>query len=91
MILWRKSKQIMRKNKEKFLLFALISQVHANKDEDGANNEVNGNLLGEDGPSKEDRCDGIEVDIVGSHNGTQLLQYPVPRHKTKHGGHTTQE
>ena len=47
--------------------------------------------FGQDDPGEEHRGDGIEIDIVGHHYGTQLLHGPVPREETEHGGHTTQE
>ena len=47
-----------------------IGQVHAGEDEDGAKKEVDGNLLAEDGPGKDDRGDGIEIDIVGGDDVT---------------------
>ena len=68
-----KNTHLYRKRKENRSLFALISQVHTYEDKDGADNEVNGDLLGEQPPSKQDRGDGIEVDTVGSHNSPQRL------------------
>ncbi len=48
----------------------LIGKVHADKDEDGANKEINGDLFWKNNPGKENGGDGIEIDVVGGNNGS---------------------
>ena len=71
------------------LLIPFIGQVHAGEDEDGAKEEVDGDLLTEDGPSEDDRGDGIEIDVVGGDDGGELFKYQVPHQVTAHRGHAT--
>ena len=69
----------------------LIAEVHAHEDEQSTKQEIDGDTLGEDEPGKNHRSDGVEIDIVGDNDGSQLLHDPVPRQVTEHGGYTTQE
>ena len=59
-------------------LLTLVCEEHTKKDEGSSEKEVDGDLLGEDGPSEEDGGNGIEIDVVGGDDCTQFLQYPVP-------------
>lgn len=45
----------------------LIHHHHTYEDEEGADEEIDGNLLGEDEPGKDDGGDGIEIDIVSGY------------------------
>ena len=42
-------------------------------------------------PGEEDGDDGIEIDPVGSHNSTQLMNDPIPNEEADHGGYDAQE
>ena len=55
------------------LLIPFISQIPAGEDEDGAKEEVDGDLLAEDGPGEDDRGDGVEIDVVGGNDGGELF------------------
>ena len=69
----------------------LLGEVHASKNEGGTEDKVEGNLLAEDGPSEDD-CDyGIEIDVVSADEGSELLENPVPRQETRHGGDAAEE
>ena len=70
-------------------LFFLIGQVHAGKDEDGAEEEPDGNLLVEQPPGKEDGSDGVEINPVGGNHSTKLADDPVPTKITDHRGNDT--
>lgn len=59
-------------------LLTLVCEEHTKKDEGSSEEEVDGNLLREDGPSKEDGGNRIEIDVIGGDDCTQFLQYPVP-------------
>ena len=70
---------------------ARIAEVHAYEDEQGAEEEIDGDAFGEDEPGKEHRGDGVEINGVGNHDGSQFLDDPIPRQVTDHGSYTTQE
>ena len=74
-----------------YSLFPLIGQVHAGEDEDGADEEINGDLLGEDGPGEENGGDGVEIDVVGGCDCTEFLQDPVPGEEAPHRGDAAEE
>ena len=61
-----------------------IGEIHACKDEDGAEEEPDGDLLMEEPPGEEDSGDGVEIDPVGGNNGTQLADDPVPDEVAEH-------
>ncbi len=68
-----------------------LGEVHAGKNEGGAEDEIEGDLFAEYGPSEDD-CDyGIEIDVVGANEGSKLLENPVPRQETRHGGDAAEE
>ena len=68
-----------------------VGQVHAEEDEEGAEEEVDGDLLGEDEPGKDYGGNGIKVDIVSGHDGSQFLHHPVPGQEAEHRGDTAEE
>ena len=70
---------------------APISQIHAEEDEQGAEKEEDGDLLGEDDPGEEDGSDGVEVDVVGGDDRPELRHHPVPGEEAGHRGHTAEE
>ena len=72
-----------------FLLCALIGQVHAEEDEEGAYDEEDGDLFGENEPRKENGGHRIEIDIVCGHYSAQFLHCPVPGKEAEHGGHAS--
>ena len=61
-----------------------IGEIHACKDEDGAEEEPDGNLLVEEPPSEEDGGDGVEIDPVGSNDGAEFADDPVPDEVAEH-------
>ena len=69
---------------------ALVAEEHAGEDEHRADEEVEGDALREHEPGEENGGDGVEIDVVGGHDGTKLLQGPVPRDEADHGGHAAQ-
>ena len=46
-----------------------VAEIHACEDEQGADEEIDGDALGQDAPGKEHRGDRIEIDVVG-HDGS---------------------
>ena len=69
----------------------LVAEVHAHEDKEGADEEIEGDALGEDEPGEEHGGNGIEIDVVGDDDGSQLLDDPIPCQVTEHGGDTTQK
>ena len=69
----------------------LIRQHHSHEYQHRAEQEPQGDALAEHQPGKEDGGDGIEIDVVSSHDGPQFLQHPVPGQETTHGGHAAEE
>ena len=50
----------------------LLGEEHAGEDEGGTEDEVEGDLLVEDGPGEDDGDYGIEIDIVDADNGAKF-------------------
>lgn len=68
-----------------------LGEVHAGKNEGGAEDEIEGDLFAEYGPSEDD-CDyGIEIDVVGANEGSKLLENPIPCEIASHGGDASKE
>ena len=61
-----------------------IGEIHADEDQGGTDEEEDGDALVEYEPRKDNRGDGIDVNVVGGRDGTDGLQRPVPRHKAHH-------
>ena len=47
-----------------------VGEVHASEDKDGADEEVDGNLLMEQPPSKKNGGDRIKIDIICGYDST---------------------
>ena len=65
-----------------------MPKEHAKEDKGCAEEEIDGDLLGEDSPGEEDGGDGIEIYIIGGDDGSQFLQHPVPSQETEHRSDT---
>ncbi len=48
---------------------SFFREIHTYKDQYGAKDEIDRDLLWENDPGKEDGGDGIEIDVVGGDNG----------------------
>lgn len=73
-------------------LYSFLScQIHTDEDEEAADEEEDGDALGEDEPGKEDGDDGIEIDVVRGDDSSELADYPVPNQKTDHRCHAAKE
>ena len=68
-----------------------LGEVHAGKNEGGAKDEVEGNMLAEDGPREDNGDYWIEIDVVGADDGSQLLENPVPCEIAPHRGNAAKE
>lgn len=68
-----------------------LSKEHAGDDEEAAEEEPEGDVLGEQPPGKDDGGDGVEIDPVGGGNGTKLADDPVPKEEAQHGGYHAEE
>ena len=49
-----------------------LGEEHAGEDEGGAEDEVEGDLLIENGPGEDNGDYGIEIDVVGADNGAKF-------------------
>lgn len=47
----------------------LVCHIHTGKDEDGADKEIDGDLLGKYQPGENDGDDGIQINIIGGNDG----------------------
>ncbi len=61
-----------------------IGEIHADENQGGTDEEEDGDALVEYQPRKDNRGDGIDVNVVGGRDGTDGLQRPVPRHEAHH-------
>ena len=77
----------MRKRDSPFF----IAEIHAGKDEQGADEEIDGDAFVEEYPGKEYGDDGVEIDVVGDGDCSQFLDDPVPDKVTERGGDAPQE